>query len=121
MGCPSGSHAKSWMKSNSEDGTWNGMSVPFVPAPLVGIGLVFGLVFGMAIGALIASKKQHMMTGGGMYGGMHGMPSKKWMKKGRMHHHHGYGTPPCDCGSTEWQGEWPEPPSGEGAPQESAE
>lgn len=64
-------------------GTWSTM--PVVPAPMVGLGMLVGVMFGLLFGMMLG-KKHAMMRG------RHG--AGRWHKS-MMHHHHGFGTPGC--------------------------
>ena len=70
------------------------MGIPLIPAPAAMCALLIGVMLGVVI------ERKKLMHGMGM---MHGPGMMKGMGPGMMggmagHHHHGEGTPPCDCG-----------------------
>jgi len=68
--------------------------VPFVPAPVVFLAVMFGLMTGVMIGRKAAM--MHGMHAGDACGPR--MMHRKMMGMGGMHHHHGDGMPQCTCG-----------------------
>jgi hypothetical protein len=75
--------------SGGNGGEYGGAQMFHVPMPMAMVGMCIAFMFGCTIGMLVG-KKHGMQMGGGMHHrmGRHG-----------GHHHHGYGMPPCGCGS----------------------
>ena len=78
--------------------------VPFVPAPMAFLALMFGLMMGVMIG-----RRRAMMHGMGMgMGGEcgRGMMRSKMMGMMSAHHHHGNGMPQCACDESTDVADW---------------
>jgi hypothetical protein len=73
------------------------ITMPVIPAAVGVLSFIVGMLIGVMVGHKKCMVHEGMMGMKGAWGG--GWSQKgKWGKGGKMHHHHGEGSPPCDCG-----------------------
>jgi hypothetical protein len=76
------------------------ITMPVIPAAVGVLSFIVGMLIGVMVGHKKCMVHEGMMGMKGAWGGGWGHQGKmgKWGKGGKMHHHHGEGAPPCDCG-----------------------
>lgn len=73
------------------------VTMPVIPAAVGVLSFVVGMLIGVMVGHKKCMVHEGMMGMRGAWGGGWGHKGMGG-KKGKAHHHHGEGSPPCDCG-----------------------